>query len=324
MKTVTQEEKEVNSAGGEAPFQRFVDSLPLKPYCTDRLGSLRPLVKELAVKRRYIQPNSPTDLFWFVYDVDRPTAHFDWQDVRAPAPNFTVMNRENGHAHLLYGLEVPVYKQPQAHQAPLRYAASIDVAMTGKLQADPGYAGLICKNPLHSYWDVKTWQKYAYDLAELADYLDLKQYEDRRKHLPPIGLGRNCTMFDTTRFWAYRKIRDEDFFLNEDFFVYETTAYAGKRNGEFPVPLSFSEVKAAGKSVGRWTWRHMNREGFIDWCSRRGKAGNKKSQNVRTAKSAARGEEIRAYKLEHPEATTRQMGEIFNVNFSTISRALNE
>ena len=317
METVTATTKKINTpAGGSGPLLNlFQESLPVRPYCTDELGILfiRPLAQ--AIKRRYIQQNSPWDLKWLVYDVDRETAHFDWYDMGAPPPNMTAMNRANGHAHLFYGLETAVFKQPEARAAPLRYAASVDVALTLKLEADPGYSGLICKNPLNDYWDVQTWEPYPYDLTWMSDYLDLSPYADKRRHLPGIGLGRNCTLFDVTRHWAYRQIRKGGFF-NEDFFVYECTQYAGERNGEFQSPLPWSEVKATGKSVGKWTYRNFSPEGFRAYQRR----ANKKSQTVRKARSADRADEIRAYKADHPEAKVKNIAEKFGVSEITVKR----
>lgn len=320
-KIIAAAEKKINPPGGEAPlFKLFQENLPVRPYCTDELGLLFIQPVRTAIKRRYIQQNSPWDLKWLVYDVDRPTAHFDWYDLHAPAPNMTAMNPENGHAHLFYGLEVPVIKAPEnlkVHPGPLRYAASIDIALTRLLEADLGYAGLICKNPLHNYWDIRIWEKYVYDLDLLADYLDLESFEDKRKYLPPIGLGRNCTLFDATRHWAYRQIRKGSFF-NEEFFIYEVTQYAAERNAEFPVPLPYTEVKATGKSVGKWTYRHMSPEGFKAWADNR----RKKSIIVRKAKRMDRTEDIKKYKMEHPEASNRAIAKVFDVSEITIRRAI--
>lgn len=317
VQTITQEKNLINPAGGEPPvLDHFLETLPQRPYCTDELGSLFVRVKDQAIKRRYIQPNDPKDLYWLVYDVDRSTAHFDWYDRSAPAPNITAMNPKNGHAHLFYGLEVPVYKVPNAHTKPIRYAASIDVALTKKLEADPGYAGLICKNPLHKNWNVQIWEPIPYDLHWIADYLDLEPYEDRRRHLPPIGLGRNCTLFDVTRHWAYRQIRKPGNFLNDEFFIYEVTQYAEARNAEFPIPLPYSEVKATGKSIGRWTWKNMSPQGFREWADNR----RKKSITVRQTKKEKRADEIRAYKLAHPEATNKDIAAIFQVSLRTVAK----
>jgi hypothetical protein len=279
--------------------------------------------KENAVKKRYIQQNSPFDLHWLVYDVDRPDSNFDWQyDIpNIPAPNITVMNLSNGHSHLLYGLEVPVIKcveNPKVHAKPLRYAAAIDVALSLKLDADPGYTGLICKNPLNNYWNVHVWQQDLYDLDWLASYLDLKPYRDMRKRLPPIGLGRNCTLFELSRRWAYTQCRKEGLYSCESGFIEGVTCYADKKNGAFPAPLPYSEVKTIGRSVGRWTWHHMSPEGFSEWGDRR----RKKSITVRQSKSQKRAEEIRAYKQAHPEMSNRGIAKVFRVTHYTVNQAI--
>jgi hypothetical protein len=318
MEIITQEKNSFNPAGGEPPLlQVFRDSLPGRPYCTDQLGNLQVRQKAQAIKRRYVQQNTPWDLKWLVYDVDRPTAHFDWYDLDAPAPNLTVTNLDNGHAHLIYGLQVPVYKQPEARIKPLHFAASIDVALCDLLRADPGYAGLICKNPLSQNWHTLELCPYLYDLNWLAEYVDLKPFSDRRKHLPAVGLGRNCTLFDVTRRWAYPKRRKE-YFLNEEFFVYEVTAYAAERNSEFSVPLPWTEVKATGKSIGRWTWENMTPEGFNKWGDNR----RKKSIIVRQTKSQDRADEIKAYKKAQPELSNRKIAKEFNVDEKTVRIAL--
>lgn len=297
----------------------FTDTIPRKPYCTDTLGyalDIRPAL--LALKRRYIQPNSPTDLRWLVYDVDRPTAYFDWYDLRAPAPNIVVGNPENGHAHLLYGLEVPVYKQPTAQQKPLRYASAIDVALTKKLEADPAYVGLLCKNPSHKFWDVSFYEESSYDLAWLADYVDLAPFADKRSHLPPIGLGRNCTLFDVTRHWAYREIRKPQGWLCEDYFIQAVDDYAQSYNLSFPLPLPTREVKATGRSIGQWTYRNMSPQGFQSW----GDGRRNKSIRVRKAGAFEKGQTVKLYKEMHPEASIRAIATELNLPKSTVARLI--
>ena len=256
-------------------LETFRTELPQKPYCTDDLKfglKIRPA--ETAIRKRYLQYNKPTDLRWFVYDVDRPTAHFDWDDCKCPAPNITVMNRQNGHAHLFYGLEVPVHTQTTAKKNPIRYASSIDVAMIKALGADENYAELICKNPFSDFWDTRVWRDSSYDLAELADSLDLSAYKDSRKRLPEIGLGRNCNLFDSTRFYAYREIRKPienylfDELYREEDFISRCICYAESHN-LFKNPLPEREILSIGKSVGKWVYRNMSPEGFFEWAEKR-------------------------------------------------------
>ena len=70
-------------------------------------------------------------MLWLAYDVDRPGAAIDWSDRGAPAPNISVKNPENGHAHLLYGLSVPVRTAPDGRAGPLRYAAAVEASLQG-------------------------------------------------------------------------------------------------------------------------------------------------------------------------------------------------
>uniref|UniRef100_UPI00197D65AD replication initiation protein n=1 Tax=Pseudomonas viridiflava TaxID=33069 RepID=UPI00197D65AD len=85
--------------------QLFSSTLPKKPYYTDDLICGLSIAKaEIAKKAKYIQHNGPTHMIWLAFDIDRPGASIDWNDRGAPAPNLTVENQDNGHAHALYGL----------------------------------------------------------------------------------------------------------------------------------------------------------------------------------------------------------------------------
>lgn len=86
-----------------AALQYFDENLPHRPYHTDDLAfGLRISGKGRALLARYIQQNQPHAQFWLVFDVDREGAAIDWSDRNAPAPNITVKNPVNGHAHRLF------------------------------------------------------------------------------------------------------------------------------------------------------------------------------------------------------------------------------
>jgi hypothetical protein len=195
----------------------------------------------------------------------------------------------------------------------------VDVALTVVLGADPGYAGLICKNPLHEHWWTTVWEEEPYDLEGLAGSLEMEPYRDKRRHLPGIGLGRNCTLFEVTRRFAYthRRVCAERA-LFEDIY-----GYAGKYNEKrFEYPLPMGEVKATARSVTKWVIRRMSDEGFLDWCHQRARYGNKKSQEVRTPKAEERAGEIRAYQQGHPELSNRAIARVFGCSEYTVRKAL--
>ncbi|EHD7093932.1 replication initiation protein [Escherichia coli] len=272
-----------------AALQYFEENLPHRPYHTDDLAfGLRISGKGRALLARYIQQNQPHAQFWLVFDVDREGAAIDWSDRNAPAPNITVKNPVNGHAHLLYALNIAVRTAPDASVKALKYAAAIERALCEKLGADVNYSGLICKNPFHLEWQVMEWREEAYTLDELADYLDLSA-SARRSIDKHYGMGRNCHLFETLRKWAYRAIRlgwpDYERWLEAVIQRVEML------NSQFPVPLSEAECRAIGKSVAKYTHRKFSPEGFSAVQAARGRKGGKANssanQSDKGKKSAA-------------------------------------
>jgi len=296
-------------------IELFEKTLPQYIYATDELGHLKKIPKTYAVKKKFIQPNSEYDLRWLVYDVDRETASFDWYDRNCPPPNIVATNPENGHAHLFYGLETPVWQQYEDTKA-YRFACAVDVALTKALDADPGYAKLIAKNPLRDdKWLVQTFQPYSYDLNWIADYVDLDPYKDRRKNLPEIGLGRNCTLFERLRHWAYQNIRQN--WIDYDFWHYTVECQARKYN-DFPEPLPDCEIRATAKSVAKWTWDHMSQESFRRWGENR----RNRSIAVRREKSLELKKIIIELAKQNPHATQRELSKMAGVPLMTVNRLL--
>jgi hypothetical protein len=123
--------------------------------------------------------------------------------------SWTAINQENGHAHIVYGMSAPVLvDSPDMRQAPLRYLCAVEAAFRAKLDADQDYAGLLTKNPVHPLWRTLRGPRLDYDLGELAEYVDLPKHIRKRGKKPEeIGLGRNVTVFEDLRQWAYRNIR---------------------------------------------------------------------------------------------------------------------
>lgn len=298
------------------PLNFFEEHLPDKPYFTDDLFlGLRIRKKTEALKARYIQANGPTHLYWLVFDLDLCGAALHWDHVDAPAPNITVKNPENGHAHLIYGLVVPVRTAPDGKSTPLRYAASVENALREKLSADPGYSGLICKNPLHTHWQVKEWEPYLYTLDWLADYLDLTPYADKRKRMPEYGLGRNCTLFERTRLWSYRAIRQG--WPDYDQWLKAVEQRATGYNLAFEQPLSLPEVKHTAKSIAKWVYKEFSPEGFSQWQARQGRKGGK-AKGKAYADKRAQAQQMRA------EGMTQQaIADVLGVNRVTVNRWLN-
>jgi len=270
-----------------AVLQLFREKLPHKPYCTnDFTYGVRILPKDIAILARFIQQNQPHAQRWLAFDVDRTGAAIDWSDRNCPAPNITVKNPRNGHAHLLYALTLPVRTAPDASASALKYAAVIERALCEKLGADVNYSGLICKNPFHQEWQVVEWRRELYTLDELADYLDLSA-SARRSVDKDYGMGRNWYLFEKGRKWSYRAIRQgwPAFSQWLDAVIQRVEMY----NASLPVPLSPAECRAIGKSIAKYTYRKFSPEGFSAVQAARGRKGgnanSSKNQAIKGQKS---------------------------------------
>lgn len=280
----------------------FNDRLPNKPYFSDDLHfGVRIAGKERAILAKYIQFNQPHAMFWLGFDVDRLGAAIDWSDRNAPAPTLTITNPENGHAHLLYALKTSIRTAPDGKMKPLKYAAAVENALRKKLDADSGYSGLICKNPNHGYWKIAVWQPELYTLDWLADSLDLNAANDK-EIVADYGLGRNCTLFDKTRKWAYRAIRQG--WPEYDQWLQACYERACACNLQLTTPLDDREVFGIAKSISRWTLQFMTEESFHNYVKKthrsdiqsiRGKKGGGISKGGGRVKSSVSNETLKPW-----------------------------
>ncbi|WP_200856457.1 primase C-terminal domain-containing protein, partial [Klebsiella pneumoniae] len=102
------------------------------------------------------------------------------------------------------------------------------------------------------------------------------------------GLGRNCTLFDKTRKWAYRAIRQG--WPEYEQWLQACYDRASAYNLQFSAPLDDSEVKNIAKSISKWTLSNFSDDGFKNYVLRthsseiqslRGKKGGVKSRGGR-------------------------------------------
>lgn len=299
-------------------LEYFRNSLPRICACTDTLGITLYRTRTVAERMRYIDPNHLNSITHLVFDVDRELAVLAAEDTNSPVPNWICPNPLNGHAHLGYSLADPVHFNPDSRRKPQHYLAAIQDALTEKLGADPGYAGKLTKNPLNPYWPTISLNDTAYELDTLGTHLDLIGRIDARKRVEPVGLGRNCTLFDRTRFVAYAQRRIPQGWFSLEYFQTFVYGYALKVNDGFSVPLPEREVHHLAKSIATWTWEHMSPEGFRMWGDNR----RAKSIRVRHARAVDRAERIRDLARTFPGATHRELAEMVNLTTKTVQRAL--
>lgn len=139
---------------------------------------------------------------------------------------------------------------------PLAYAAAVTEGLRRSVDGDRGYSGLITKNPEHPSWDSYWITDHLYSLDELAFWLDEIGFmppkswkKTRRKN--PVGLGRNCALFESARTWAYREVRhhwgDPDG-LGRSIQIEAQTL----NSAQFTTPLPVPEVDQIARSIHRW------------------------------------------------------------------------
>ncbi|MDJ0318670.1 primase C-terminal domain-containing protein [Arthrobacter antibioticus] len=72
----------------------------------------------------------------------------------------------------------------------------------------------------------------------------------RTKRRDPVGLGRNCTIFETARTWAYRELRHH--FGDPSGLHRVINDEVHSLNATFSEPLPLSESKAIATSIHKW------------------------------------------------------------------------
>lgn len=296
----------------------FVENLPRKPYCSDEKGALQIRSKATAITRKYIQHNQPAMVHWLVYDYDRAGALDHIAQNWLPVPNFVATNPANGNSHLFYRLADPVCKSDNARQKPLHLLAKIDYVLTGLLDADVGYQGFISKNVLNKFWDVQEVNLQAWNLADFLEFFDLPARLPKRAEVQ--GLGRNCTMFEKCRQWAYRQVLGYRLAGNRKGFCEAVLTHCESINNGFPSPLNFSEVRSTAKSISSWTWKHYTGSGSMSdeqWAKHVEDTHTPDKQRARQAKQVA--SRLDATKKAREEAKTMRAG---GSTQTTIAKAL--
>ena len=231
--------------------------LPLWPLASDdlRRGIYRE-ARSAALERRYIEANPQAISNLLVVDIDHPDALMRavW-DRRDWLPNAVVENPRNGHAHAVWALREPITRTEYARRKPLAYAAAITEGLRRSVDGDAGYSGLITKNPEHASWEAHWLTDRLYGLGELESRLsDLGAMPPaswkRTRRRRPIGLGRNCDLFESARTWAYREIRHH--WGDPDGLADAIEQQAHALNQEFTEPLPHIEVHHLAASITRW------------------------------------------------------------------------
>jgi len=111
--------------------------------------------------------------------------------------------------------------------------------------------------------------------------------------LPDYGLGRNCTLFDKTRKWAYRAIRQG--WPEFDQWLQACYERANAYNLQFLSPLDENEVSGIAKSIAKWTHKKFTGESFLNYVI---ETHSREIQSVRGKKSKGGGRKKSSTSIE--------------------------
>lgn len=281
----------------EPVIRTFRDLLPQKPYCSDdpSLYGMKIQTKDKAIAFAHIQPNHPYYIHNLVFDLDYAVIpDFMYSMVGFPLPNIITENPQNGHAHVIYQLETPIYKTNASRPKPIMYGAAIERALERMLVADTAYPGLITKNPCSDKWNVYTPREKPYTLGELAELLELNQ-QDVSKPIKPSearDLGRNCCMFEDVRHWAYEEVRNHRYNGYRNWYA-TVLLHCTDYNTRFNIPMKPGEVRNIARSIANYCQRNDPKyyQEFIKRQTLKSKLGASKGGKARSSKYTAQREQ---------------------------------
>lgn len=264
----------------ENTLEQYKSKLPPKPYHTNdyyfgkKIGAL-----DSALKSNHIQPNSLTHKYFMIFDLDGDLSVLDWADKGLPAPHLIVRNLDNGRSHMTYILKTSIKNDVTGLQKPIKYFSDVEHGLAVRIGADMNYNGLLTKNPFKSSaYKILSYESAPYDLDYLNEFVDKvlvkKQRDEKKKKKIEDGFasGRNCTLFENLRLWAYanwHRCHQTELRSNilEQAMVLNT----------FECELGIKEVETIANSVYRFITRHFSIERLNELKSDRARQSRKKS-----------------------------------------------
>lgn len=247
--------------------------LPRQMLVTNSLSSgLHTEAKTIGVRQKYVQINHKNLTKMMVFDVDNPVSIYDWKYLDVPIPNLIIINPKNQHAHMVYLLNEQNYvcRSENGRLKDILIYQAIYSELCKRLNADSRYVQKIMKNPFHNSWKTQVLHDDTYTFEDFSkslslNYKNIKDYTDSsikrsEESFANEEEGRNCTVFERTRYFAYAALKDFHYgFSSEDAqnFYDAVSNYAENINREFSNPLGKREIKATVKSIVNWTLMHF-------------------------------------------------------------------
>jgi len=187
-------------------------------------------------------------------DIDDESLLTEWQAQGLPTPTIQTINKHNNKAHLVWLLEVPVWKE---HKHVVAYYKAIVNSIKILIKADQAYQNHFTKNFLNTDMYRVTYNDVAYELDDFRDFIisdSQEKYHQQDYEYEKVGNliagSRHIHLFEVLRKYAYKIVWEPNF-------KQCLSKKAEEINGNFETPI---KVKYIVKSIYNFCWE--NREKF--------------------------------------------------------------
>ena len=264
----------------EGIAEQGITAIHQRPFCANEdshiIGRFDPEYAWANFPKLELQP--PHVWAAIVLDCDTPSDS-GWPGGKPSIPpSWMVINtrpgtpeRRPGGIHAVYALEVPVARHDAAHELPLAYLSHVADHLAYHLGADPGYTGLITRNPIHPGPECFThWGRmFPYTLKELDKLLPKGKPPSHRL----TGIGRNCDLFRSMVSEVFRPRWAA--LLGAQGWSEAWLDHVRAQNAAMFAPdlLPDSECRSIAKSCFRYWTRHYDPERFSE--IQRARMGNR-------------------------------------------------
>jgi hypothetical protein len=270
-----------------ATRDRLYANLSSKPYCSNNLQKqglkIRP--KDIAFERyAYLQLNNHWSDTYLIFDVDRSGAALEWDLADILAPTFITINPLNGHAHLVYELRAPVWKQ--GSEKPIKWTLAIKKGLTEILGADFGYTGLISKNPNHRRWEILDFGG-RHELIELWETVEV-----HKKSAPPPAPvqskinheAQSNFLFHSGRFYGYWVVRQ---CATHSMLCEKLSVHLENGCIERGEPIKRRQIDYYTKYIADWVWERRDKLGRAGRHKRKTTDSELKQRQIQSAHNTA-------------------------------------
>lgn len=245
-------------------------------------------------------------------------------------PNIVVYNPIKPERHQAFWLlRDAVHCQPEAQgRKPYQYLRAIEAAYDARYGCDPHFARHIHRNPLCFLSDAVWLHERPYTLSELAEVVSLTpaafKRDTARSERIAEGKGRNCTLFDELRGWAYRQATNARA-VDYDIWHRQVITRAIALNG-FQEPLPAAEVYGVARSVAEFVYYRYkpstgNPELTLEYRAKQAERGRRGGLVSKGGGRPSKAPELMeaVLKLKAEGLTNRDIASDLKISASTVS-----